>query len=132
MEFTTSVLELNGRGKTTEQPVELACRQARQLEKIGDYDGAYAALADFWPNRNEAPETAGLDDGAAAELLLRAGALAGWQRSAEQEGTQETAKNLITRSIELFDKVGNSSKTAEARGDLGLCYWREGAYDEAR
>jgi CheY-like chemotaxis protein len=42
------------------------------------------------------------------------------------------AKNLITRSVEMFEKLGRSEQVAEARGDLALCYWREGAYDEAR
>ncbi|HVS22005.1 MAG TPA: helix-turn-helix domain-containing protein, partial [Pyrinomonadaceae bacterium] len=45
---------------------------------------------------------------------------------------QETAKNLVTRSIEIFDEVGQPELVAEARGDLALCYWREGAFDEAR
>jgi CheY-like chemotaxis protein/tetratricopeptide (TPR) repeat protein len=59
--------------------------------------------------------------------------LGGWLGSANQtEGSQETAKNLITRSAEIFERLGQSEQLAEARGELGLCYWREGSYDEAR
>jgi CheY-like chemotaxis protein/tetratricopeptide (TPR) repeat protein len=34
--------------------------------------------------------------------------------------------------MEIFEGLGQSEKAAEARGDLALCYWREGSYDEAR
>src|SRR5439155_10224567 len=44
----------------------------------------------------------------------------------------ETAKNLITKSIEIFEELRQSASVAEARADLALCYWREGAFDEAR
>ena len=32
----------------------------------------------------------------------------------------------------MFEKIGEADRAATARGDLALCYWREGAYDEAR
>jgi two-component system phosphate regulon response regulator PhoB len=47
-------------------------------------------------------------------------------------GSQEHAKNLITKSIEIFESLGENKDVAEARGELALCYWREGSYDEAR
>jgi tetratricopeptide (TPR) repeat protein len=59
--------------------------------------------------------------------------LAGWLGSAHQgNGRQEAAKNLITRSIEIFEDLNQSESVAEAQSDLALCYWREGAFDEAR
>jgi CheY-like chemotaxis protein/tetratricopeptide (TPR) repeat protein len=45
---------------------------------------------------------------------------------------QELAKNLITRSVEIFQVLKRSQRVAEALSDLGLCYWREGAFEEAR
>ena len=77
----------------------------------------------------------GLDESTKAEVLLRIGALAGWLggRRTDSEASQETAKNIITQSIEIFETLGMlTERVAEARGDLALCYWREGAYDEAR
>jgi hypothetical protein len=66
-------------------------------------------------------------------VLLRVGSLAGWEGSTDQtHGSQEFAKDLITESIEIFEDLGNITRAAEARGDLALCYWREGAFDEAR
>jgi two-component system, chemotaxis family, chemotaxis protein CheY len=112
---------------------DFSCQVAKQLEKAGDYNTAWEALSTFWPDRDEPPKLEGLDDLRHAEVLLRSGALAGWRGSAEQaEGDQETAKNLISQSLELFEQLKQPVKIAEARGELGLCYWREGSYDEAR
>jgi tetratricopeptide (TPR) repeat protein len=75
----------------------------------------------------------GLSNDTKAELLLRAGTLTGWLGSAKQlGGAQEVAKDLISESASLFETLGNSEKIAESRVDLAICYWREGALDEAR
>jgi len=42
------------------------------------------------------------------------------------------AKDLISESARAFEKLGQRNKVGEARSDLALCYWREGAFDEAR
>src|SRR5262249_13838799 len=56
-----------------------------------------------------------------------------WLGSAKQvPGAQEVAKDLISESSALFEKLELSEKVAEARVDLAICYWREGALDEAR
>ncbi len=66
-------------------------------------------------------------------MLLRAGALSGWIGSAQQIwGAQEAAKDLISESATIFERLGLEEKVAEARIDLAICYWREGGYDEAR
>ncbi len=111
----------------------LCCRVAKQLEKAGEYEPACEALGEFWPDRNGLPRLEGLEPDSAADVLLRVGVLAGWLGSANPtESSQETAKNLITRSLEIFDKLGRSDAVAEAHADLALCYWREGSFDEAR
>jgi len=115
------------------QRAELACRLARNLEKAGEYEAACEALGEFWPERDGPPRVENLDEGTKADVLLRAGALAGWLGAADQtQSSQETAKNLITNAIEIFEGLGQVGRAAEARGDLALCYWREGAYDEGR
>jgi CheY-like chemotaxis protein len=109
------------------------CRLARQFEKAGEYEAACEALAELWPDRGESPLVEGLEGATKAEVLLRVGALAGWMGSVDQTGGgQEIAKNLITRSIEVFEGCGLPDQVTEAQGELGLCYWREGSYDEAR
>jgi two-component system chemotaxis response regulator CheY len=133
LESQLTALKNQSRDLPLTERAQLSCRLAKQLEKAGEYDTACESLGEFWPERQGSPMVEGLDQATKAEVLLRVGALAGWMGSAEQAaGSQETAKNLITRSVEIFDELGKPEEVAEARGELGLCYWREGAYDEAR
>src|SRR5438128_702583 len=133
LESQLAALKNQSGNLTLAERAELSCRLAKQFEKIGDYEAAYEALAEFWPDQYGPPKAEGLDLATKGDLLLRAGALAGWQGSADQtEGNQETAKDLITKSLEVFEKLEQKVKLAEAQGELALCYWREGAYDEAR
>src|SRR5438105_6468120 len=121
------------RGLTPVERARHCCDLARQLEKAGEYEAACEALSEFWPKRNGSLKLNDLDEATGAEVLLRVGALAGWLGSTDQAaGNQETAKDLITQSIEIFERLGQTREAAEARGDLALCYWREGSYDEAR
>src|SRR6266446_2620555 len=121
------------RGLTTVERARRCCDLAKQLEKAGEYQAACEALSEFWPERAGLPNLIDLDEAARAEVLLRVGALSGWLGSTDQAtGSQETAKNLITQSIDLFQQLGLAERVAEARGDLALCYWREGSFDEAR
>ncbi len=111
----------------------LCCQKARQLERAGEYEAACEALGDFWPDPRRSVALNDLDLSARAELLLRAGALTGWAGSASQVGdAQERAKDLISRSIKIFEELGETARVAGARSDLALCYWRQGAFDEAR
>jgi tetratricopeptide (TPR) repeat protein len=78
----------------------------------------------------ERPDVEGLGELAAAEVLLQAGVLSGWL--GKVKGAQEAAKDLISESVALFEKLGEAKRAADARADLSICYWREGAYSEAR
>ncbi len=109
------------------------CLAAKELENAGEYEGAREALADLWAGIPERPQVAGLPAEDQAEVLLRVGALSGWLGSSGQmPGTQEFAKDLISESIRAFEGLGDREKVAEAQTDLAICYWREGAMDEAR
>lgn len=127
------ISEVADRTFSRSQRAMLCCQKARQLERAGEYDISCEALRDFWPDPKGSLSLQDLDLPAQAELLLRAGALTGWAGSARQVGdAQERAKDLISRSIEIFDQLGETSRVAGARSDLALCYWRQGAFDEAR
>lgn len=135
MNLTSQLTALKNqtRDLTLAERAEPCCRLAKQLEKAGEYEAACEALSEFWPERDGPPKLDDLDEPTKAEMLLRVGALAGWQGSAAQTtNSQEAAKNLITKGTEIFEGLGQSEKAAEARSDLALCYWREGAFDEAR
>src|SRR5258707_1933318 len=109
MNLQSQLSALRGRtqGLTLAERAKLCCELAKQFEKAGEYEAACEALNEFWPERHGSPKLDDLDGATKAEVLLRVGALAGWQRGADQtEGSQETAKNLITKSIEIFKKLG--------------------------
>jgi transcriptional regulator with GAF, ATPase, and Fis domain len=111
----------------------LRCRLAKDLEEAGNYEAARGAMGNLWQRVGERPTIDDLDQDARAEVLLRAGALSGWLgRSKQIEGSQEIAKNLISESIAIYEKLQKTEKVGEALTDLAYCYWREGAFDEAR
>ena len=109
------------------------CELAKGLEEAGEFESALDVLRPFWRGPVHRPELTGSEDAENAELLLRAGTLTGWLGSANQiSGAQEIAKDLISESATIFEKLGAVEKTTEARIDLAICYWREGGLDEAR
>src|SRR5882762_8568727 len=133
LEAQLTALKTQNRSLPLTEQAALSCSLAKQLEKVGKYELAYEALDEFWPDRSESPRLSGLDDIQKAEVLLRIGAIAGWLGSTDQTtGGQETAKNILTRSIDIFEELRKAERVAEARGDLALCYYREGSFDEAR
>jgi tetratricopeptide (TPR) repeat protein len=134
MHLTNELLrELETPGLSLNDRAVLRCRLSRQLEQGSDYEAAQEAMKELWQGVGSYPTLEGLNDGTKAQVLLRVGALTGWIGSANQiEGSQEMAKDLISESVRAFENLGQRNKVGEARSDLALCYWREGAFDEAR
>jgi DNA-binding NtrC family response regulator/predicted negative regulator of RcsB-dependent stress response len=111
----------------------LRCRLAKKFEEAGNYEAAQEVMGELWQGIGERPILNGLDEPMTAEVLMRAGTLSGWLGSAKQiTGAQEIAKNLITESVAIFENLSDTTKVAEAQTELAYCYWREGAFDEAR
>ena len=132
MELHTTVFKDPTENPVADDIIPL-CELAKNLEEAGEFESACEMLRPFWQGLLHHPDTTGLADEAKAELLLRAGSLTGFLGSAKQvAGAQEAAKDLITESAAVFEALGKSEKIAEARVDLAICYWREGALDEAR
>lgn len=106
---------------------------ARRLEEAGEYEEAEAALAEFWGGVGAEPRVEGLGELEAAELLLRAGAIT---RRIGRYGVtaelQESAKDLVSRGLRIFERLGLDERVAEARSELAYCYWRKGEYDNAQ
>src|SRR5688572_2369932 len=119
--------------KSLNERAQAACLRAKAFEAAGEYDAARTAMGEFWGRIGERPAVDGLDTIEQAEVILRAGTLTGWIGSARQlRGAQESAKDLISEAARLFEESGLLERVAEARVDLAICYWREGAFDEAR
>lgn len=112
---------------------QLRCVIAKELEEAGNYEAAKGVMGELWERIGESPILDGLSEFTAAEVLLRAGTLSGWLGSAKQiAGAQEAAKDLISKGISAFERLADTTKVAEAQTELAYCYWREGAFDEAR
>jgi CheY-like chemotaxis protein/tetratricopeptide (TPR) repeat protein len=115
------------------QRAQARCQLAIQLETEGDYDAARDAMGKLWQGIGERPLLVGLDEETKGVVLLRTAVITGWLGSAKQiSGAQESAKNLITESIEIFEALQKRSRVAEGQIELACCYWREGAFDEGR
>lgn len=108
------------------------CNLAHEKLELGDYDGACAALQSWWMI-GEWPKQSGLTQLAAAELLLTAGTLSGWVASTRKvEGGQSSAERLLSGAVVMFDHLGETARSGEARAELGYCYYRQGLFDLAR
>lgn len=134
MDLETKLLyQINDSALNCSERAWLRCELAKKLEEAGKYEAAQDAMGELWQRINEQPQTDGLDQYATAEVLLRVGVLTGWLGSTKQiEGAQEKAKDLISESLTIFEALHQTIKAAEALTDLAYCYWREGAFDEAR
>ena len=129
----TLVKQLGNNALSRDERAQIQCQIAADFEHRGEYESARAALAEWWNGIGERPPLEGLSELTAAELLLRAGSLSGYLGSVRQiEGAQEAAKDLISESITRFQRLGETNRVATARSELGFCYRRVGAYDDAR
>jgi tetratricopeptide (TPR) repeat protein len=133
MKLTETILQQIDRPAPSEEPARLKCQLAKELEDAGDYNAACEALGHFWTFKEQPDLLAGLDQLSRAEVLLRQGTLTGWIGSTTQiAGSQEKAKDLIGQAITIFQDLKDNRRVVEAETELAYCYWRQGAFDEAR
>ncbi len=122
--------------KTLKRPevgIIAMCDLAKQLEDSGEYVKAAKAMGEWWQGIGVRPDMGNQLAGKKAAILSRIGALSGWLGSTQQvPGSQERAKDLISEGADLFESIDFKQEWAEARSDLAVCYWREGAFEEAR
>jgi tetratricopeptide (TPR) repeat protein len=118
---------------TANEAALVRCETALEQKDKADYEGAQETMRPLWRGVGELPDTAGLHASVAAKVFLCVGILTGWIGSKLQiKGAQETAKDLLTRSITYFESVGDQRQVAAGRVELAYCYWRDGELNEAR
>jgi tetratricopeptide (TPR) repeat protein len=116
-----------------EEQTLLRCEIASEYIQIGQYEAAREVLYPYWHGIGQRPDTQGLIETTAAELLLQCGSLSGWLGTAKhKQGAQDISKDLISEALRLFEAHGKQTSVAEAQYELAICYWRTGAFDEAR
>ena len=110
---------------------ELCCKLAKEFEDKGEYEEACEILSGLWPRIDQRPNVKTLEPDVAAEVLMRAGVLAGWLGSDQIADAQEQAKNFISESLGIFESRKYKKKIAEAQTELALCYMRTGEHENA-
>lgn len=124
---------LNDPALTPDERALLRCRVAADFVHAGRHEEAKDALGDLWDGIGNRPKLKGLSILTTAEVLLQCGALSGWLGSVRNiSGAQEKAKDLLSKALRIFESQGQRSKVSEVQYELGICYKRAGAYDEAR
>jgi CheY-like chemotaxis protein len=134
MEIAADVLrQLDNPTLTANERVLIRCRAAAAFGQAGQYEAAYDALGDLWPGVGQRPDVDELKKPTAAEVLLQCGVLSSAVGSARGlSGAQEKAKDLLSEAQRLFQSLGLPLRAADAQSELAICYWRLGAFDEAR
>src|SRR5215210_9011270 len=108
------------------------CAKASELIYAGRYEEAREGLGDLWRGVGVRPAVDHFPREVAAEALLRCGSLSGFLGDAQAKDAQERAKDLLTEALHIFQGLDLKSKVSEAQYELGVCYWRAGAFEEAR
>jgi CheY-like chemotaxis protein/tetratricopeptide (TPR) repeat protein len=133
MSYKEVIQQIADPNLTPSERARLRVHLSKELEEAGKYEEAREALRELWPHVGEWPVLENLDPATRAEVLCRVGALTSCIGSEKQiEGAQETAKNLISESLAIFEELRDIAKIAEAQIHLAYCYWRQGEFDEAR
>jgi tetratricopeptide (TPR) repeat protein len=135
MDLAADILrQLDNPTLTANERALIRCEAAAGLIHAGQYEAAREALGELWAAVGERPNLEGLKRQATiAEVLLQCGVLTGWLGSARNiSGSQESAKDQISEAQRMFESLHLSVKVAEALYELGIVYWRLGAFDEAR
>jgi CheY-like chemotaxis protein len=134
MNLTDSLLRQLGDPKlTADERALLRCRVAADLIHTGQYEQAQESLGELWRSAGARPNLEGLEETTAAEVPLVCGSLTGCLGASKPiAGAQDTAKDLISEALRIFEAHGLQARAAEAEYELGVCYWRSGAFDEAR
>ncbi|HEX8369382.1 MAG TPA: tetratricopeptide repeat protein [Pyrinomonadaceae bacterium] len=112
---------------------KICCQKARRFEDAGSYTTAESVMNPFWHGVGTRPHLERLEEEIKAEVLLRCGVITGWTGNNKSiPHSQEWAKDLISESLFIFESAGLAEKAVEAQIELAPCYWRGGAFDEAR
>jgi tetratricopeptide (TPR) repeat protein len=125
--------QLDSPNLTADERALIRCNVAAELIHSGQYEKAGEALEELWNGVGVRPDIEGLTETTAAEVLLQCGSLTGCLGTSKRiEGAQDAARDLLSEARRIFEAHGLNAKIAEAEHELSVCYWRAGAFDEAR
>ncbi|HEV2913265.1 MAG TPA: tetratricopeptide repeat protein [Pyrinomonadaceae bacterium] len=108
------------------------CAKVSDLIYAGRYEEAREVLGEAWRGVGVRPDVSSYPLEIAAEVLMQCGRLSGFLGNARAKDVQERARDLLTEALHIFQSLDNRAKVSEAQYELSICYFRNGAYDEAR
>jgi tetratricopeptide (TPR) repeat protein len=108
------------------------CTKSSELIYAGQYEASKEVLGDLWYGVGERPNLRSYPPQIVGEVLLQCGCLSGFLGNARAKDVHDKAKDLLTESLRIFQSLKNRAKASEAQYELGICYFRSGAFDEAR
>ncbi len=109
------------------------CEIALEQRDNENPQGALEIMRPLWRGIGTRPDTQNLKPETAANVFLCTGILTGWIGARNQiKDAQESARNLITKSITYYESNNLTREAAEAWSEIAYCYWREGRVNEAR
>ncbi len=115
----------------TNSKLAVLLEEAKNAELCRDLEESRRIFSSFWQDIEVDPDVSDFEAVVQAELLRLCGFFLSWLgRSQSKANYQLRGKDLLTRAIEIFEELGNSDKTTEARVMLALCYWHEGEIEE--
>jgi CheY-like chemotaxis protein len=118
---------------TADERASIRCRVTADFIHTGQYEQAQESLGELWRGAGVRPKLEELKETTAAEVLLQCGSLTGCLGASKPiAGAQDSAKDLISEALRIFEAHGLQVRAAEAEYELGVCYWRSGSLDEAR
>lgn len=118
---------------TANERAQFMCERALQLRDKGDYTGAQEAMRPLWSGVGDRPDVEDLHPTVAAEVLFCAGILTSLIGSRDEiKEANEWARDLLTESITYYESFQDAVRIAAVHAELGYCYWRAGALEEAR
>ncbi|NNE67024.1 MAG: hypothetical protein HKN33_10710 [Pyrinomonadaceae bacterium] len=120
------------RGTITEKALERLIAEAQHAEKSRDSERMRKSLNAIWPDLEVEPNIPETDSKTAAELLRLCGFFIGYHgHLTNKRDYQERGKDLLSRSIDLFESEGMTEEATGARINLAWRYQQQGAFEEA-
>jgi tetratricopeptide (TPR) repeat protein len=115
----------------TKPNLTVLLEEAKNAELCRDIQESKRIFSSFWHDIETDPDVSDFEPIAQAELLRLCGFFLSCSgRSQCKANYQLRGKDLLTRAIEIFERLEHLDKTTEARVMLALCYWYEGEIEE--
>jgi len=115
----------------TKPELTILLEEAKNAELCRDIAASRKIFSSFWQDIEVDPDVSDFEAIIQAELLRLCGFfLSSFGHSQGKANYQLRGKDLLTRAIEIFEKLNHLDNTAEARVMLALCYWYEGEIEE--